>query len=107
MESMNEIHGVLRESTCAFEFLYELLFYENYFYLKKWLTDKWQLALTIQTWVFGRPFIENEKVRLSENNCQDLLLIIKFELSNENYNCVKLLSTMMRSPIHKRLFSQD
>lgn len=57
-------NGFLRESTCAFEFLYELTaFFINYFLFKK-MTDR-QMTI-IHTWLFGRHFIENEKVSLSQ-----------------------------------------
>lgn len=68
------------------------------------MTDRQMIV--IQTETFGRHFLENEKSKpVTWKKCQDLLLIIKFELSNENCNCVNLTFSTVRFSILKDYFS--
>lgn len=54
-------NGFLRKSTCAVEFLHELLFLfkKKKHFLFEEMIDRQMIV--IQTWVFGRHFLENEK----------------------------------------------
>lgn len=67
--------------------------------------------IVIQTWVFSRYCLDNEKKHVyyfKENNCQNLLSMIQFKISNENSNFRKVLYTTMSLiyilPVFKDVF---
>lgn len=62
--------------------------------------------MIIQTWIFGRYFLENELLdcHIKENNSQYLLPVTKFKILHENENFEKIykhhceLNTMSLMP---------